>query len=147
MTAVATAMTTTKATSGGVEEDLKDVGSFSGKKKTAANDDISSDVAGESPPSSLTMAESTATASKAGPAGMVAQGSRGAVASPDDGGGKAVGRKNDVEEAGEYAERQARMRWLSNKRRAANEAGIEAGGQERGPRLPCRREGRAGGHD
>ena len=41
---------------------------------------------------------------------------------PDDGGGKAAGGKDDAEEAGEYAERQARMRRLSDKRRAAEEA-------------------------
>jgi hypothetical protein len=57
VTAIATATTTTKATSGGVEEGSKDVGSFGGKKKTAANDDIPLDVAGESPPSSSTTAE------------------------------------------------------------------------------------------
>ncbi len=44
------------------------------------------------------------------------------MASPDDKGGKAAGGKDDVEEAGEYAERQARMRRLSNKRGGANEA-------------------------
>jgi hypothetical protein len=42
--------------------------------------------------------------------------------SPDDGGGKARGGKDNVEEAGEYSERQARMRWLSDERHAANEA-------------------------
>ena len=75
------AMTSTKATSGRVEEGSNDVGSFGGKKKTAANGDIPLDIAGESPPLSLTTAESTATASKAGPAGLVARGPRGAAAS------------------------------------------------------------------
>jgi hypothetical protein len=41
---------------------------------------------------------------------------------PDDGGGKAAGGKDNVEEAGEYTERQARMRRLSDKRCAADEA-------------------------
>jgi hypothetical protein len=115
VTAIATATTTTKAASGGVEEDAKDVGSFGGKKKTAANNDIPSDVAGESPPSSSTTAESPATALKAGPTGVVVRGPRG-------GGGLPGGRKDNVEEAGEYAERQARMRRLSNERRVANKA-------------------------
>ena len=44
------------------------------------------------------------------------------MVSPDDGGGKAAGGKDDVEEAREYAERQARMRQLSDERRAADEA-------------------------
>ena len=121
VTAIATA-TTTKAVSDGAEEGSNDVGSFGGKKKTAVNDDIASDAAGESPPSSLMMAESTATALKAGPAGVVARGPRGGGGITDDRGGKAVGGKDDLEEAGEYAERQARMRRLSDKRRAANEA-------------------------
>ena len=98
--AIATATTTTKAASSRVEEGSKDVGSFGGKKKTAANDDIPSDVAGESPPLSSTMAESTATPLKAGPAGVVARGPRGGGGIPDDGGGKAAGGKDDAEEAG-----------------------------------------------
>ena len=77
VTAIATATMTTKAVSGGVEEGSKDVGSFGGKKKTNANDDIPSDVAGESSPSSSMTAESTATTSKAGPARVVARGPRG----------------------------------------------------------------------
>jgi hypothetical protein len=81
VTAIVTATTTMKAASGGVEEGSKDVGSFGRKKKTAVNDDIPSDVARESPPSSLTTAESTATVSKAGPAGVVARGPRGVAAS------------------------------------------------------------------
>ena len=40
VTAIATATTTTKAAFGGVEEGLKDVGSFGGKKNTATNNDI-----------------------------------------------------------------------------------------------------------
>ena len=80
VTAIATA-TTMKAVSDGAEEGSNDVGSFGGKKKTAVNDDIASDAAGESPPSSLMMAESTATALKAGPAGVVARGPRGVAAS------------------------------------------------------------------
>ncbi len=56
---IAAATKRTKATSGGVEEAVKDVDSFGRKKKTAANDDIPSDVAGESLPSSLTTADLT----------------------------------------------------------------------------------------
>jgi hypothetical protein len=41
---------------------------------------------------------------------------------PDDGGGKAAGGKDNAEEAGEYAERQARMRRLSDERSVAEEA-------------------------
>ena len=114
VTTIGTATMTTKAASGGVKEGLKDVGSFGGKKKMAANNDIPSDVAGESPPSSSTMAELTATALKAGPARVVAWGPRGSGGIPDNGGGKAAGGKDYVEEAGEYVERQVRMRRLSN---------------------------------
>ena len=71
---------------------------------------------------SSTTAESTATASKAGPVRVVARGPRGGGGIPDDGGGKASGGKDDVKEAGEYVERQARMKRLSNQRRAADEA-------------------------
>jgi hypothetical protein len=126
--AIATATTTMKAASGGVKEGSKDVDSFGGKKKTAANDDIASDVAGESPPSSSTTAELTVTASKAGLTGVVARGPRGGGGIPDYEGGKAAGKKDDAEEAGEYAERQARMRRLSNERRAADkgESGLWA---------------------
>ena len=128
VTGIVTATTMMKAASGGIEEGSKDVGSFSGKKKTAANDDIPLDVAGKSPPSSSTTAELTVTASKAGPARVVVQGPRGGSSIPDDGGGKAAGRKDDAEEMGEYAERQARMRRLSDERCAADEAesGLQA---------------------
>ena len=120
--AIAKATTTTKAMSGGVEEGSKDVGSFGRKKKTAANDGIPSDVARESPPLSSTMAESTATTLKAGPARVVARGPRGDGGILDNGGVKAAGGKDEAEEAGEYAERQARMRQLSDERHAADEA-------------------------
>jgi hypothetical protein len=101
VTAIATATTTTKAAFGGVEEGSKDVGSFGGKKNTATNNDIALDVTGESPPLSLTTEESTATALKASPAGVVAWGPRGGSGIPDNGGGKAAGGKDDPEEAGE----------------------------------------------
>ncbi len=83
-TVMATMMmtTTTNAASGGVEEGSKDVGSFGGKKKTAANDYIHLDITGESPPLSSTTAESTVTASKAGPAGVAAPGPRGSQQHP-----------------------------------------------------------------
>ena len=115
MTAIAAATTTTKAASGGVEEGSKDVGSFGGKKKTAANDDIPSDVARESPSLSSTSTKWTAATSKASPAGVVVRGPRGSGGIPDNRGGKAAGRK-------EYAERQPQMRQLSDKRRAADKA-------------------------
>ena len=74
---------------------------------------------------------------------MVAQGPRGGGGIPDDGGGKAAGGKDDVEEVGEYAERQARMRRLSNKRRAADEAesGLRAKREALG-RLAAERDAR-----
>ena len=92
--AIASAMTTTttNATSGKVKEGLKNVSSFGGKKKMTVNDEIPSYVAGESPPSSSTTAELTATKSKAGPVGLVARGPRGGGGIPDDGGGKTTGR-------------------------------------------------------
>ena len=66
---------------------------------------------------------------------MVAQGPRGGGGIPDDGGGKAAGGKDDAEEAGEYEERQARMRRLSDKRRAADEA--ESGLRAKREALGC----------
>ena len=53
---------------------------------------------------------------------MVTRGPRESGGIPDNRGGKAAGRKDNTEEVGEYVERQAWMRWLSNEKHAANEA-------------------------
>jgi hypothetical protein len=102
------------------------VSGFDEKKKTTTtnNDDLPSDVIGKSPTSSsTTKATSTTTTSKAGPA-EVAQGPKGGGGSSPDGGKKQTAGKeeDDDADATEYAERQARMRRLSDKRRASDEA-------------------------
>ncbi len=74
---------------------------------------------------------------------MVARGPRGGGGIMDDGGGKAAGGKDDSEEAGKYTERQARMRRLSDERRAADEAesGLRAEREALG-RLAAERDAR-----